>query len=200
MARRTWSSIAGAMPPEIKVKGTVLSGLIRAADAHVPGETRDGLLRTVNGELHNIIETKSIGPTVWYPVAWHREILGYLVGELGAERLGDVVRRSTRDNVGTVHRALMRMFSPATLMGRTALIFGAFFGGRCETKERGPGITDISWSGCHGFDKNCWVAQRTTVEELVAMSGARQIHSKLLAGGRDYDAEMSVEITWQVTA
>lgn len=186
------------MQPEIKVKGTVLAGLVRGCGAHVPGEIRTALLARLNDELRGIVETNSIGPTVWYPVAWHRQILGFLADELGGQRLGDAVRRSTRENVGTVHRALMRIFSPATLMGRTALIFGTFFEGRCEAKERGPGLTAVMWSGCHGFDRNCWNAQLVTVDELVAMTGAKQIRRKLLGGGRDNDADMSVEISWQV--
>jgi hypothetical protein len=187
------------MPPEIHVKGTVLAGLVRGVGAHVAGPARDAMMLRLDGGLKDAVETNTLGPTVWYPVAWHRQLLGFIAQDLGVMQLSDAVRRSTRENVGTMHRALMRVFSPATLMGRTAMIFRTFFEGQCEAEHRAPGLTAIVWSGCHGFDKNCWFAQLATVEELVAMTGAKQVRRKVLDGGTENDAGMVAEISWRVS-
>jgi hypothetical protein len=185
------------MPREIRVKGTVLAGLIRGAGAQAPGEVRDALLRRVDPELKDALETNSLGPTVWYPVAWHRTILGFIAEERGAAQLAESVRRSTRDNLGTVHRVLMRALSPASLMTRSAMIFSSFFEGRCEAEAREVGLTYVRWSECQGFDRNCWFAQLTTIDELVSMTGAKQIRRAVLEGGRDGDPGMLVELAWR---
>src|ERR1700679_2227166 len=99
------------MAPEIHVKGTVLAGLVRGAGAHVAGPARDAMMRRLDGGLKEAVDTNTLGPTVWYPVAWHRQLLCFIAQYLGVLSLNEALRRSTRDNVGTVHRALMRVFS-----------------------------------------------------------------------------------------
>jgi hypothetical protein len=185
------------MPDEIHVKGTVLAGVVRGAGADAKGPARDALLKRLDGELLEALQTNSLGPTVWYPVSWHRRILGFVTDDLGADQLGTVVRRSTRENIGTVHRALMRILSPETLIGRSAMIFRTFFEAKCEVETRGPGRAAVSWLGCHGFDRNCWIAQLLTVEELVSMTGAQQVRRNVLRGGRDNDSDMLIEVTWR---
>jgi hypothetical protein len=185
------------MSSEIRVKGTVVLAMLRAAGAAEPGRKRDALLAGLNGDLLESLQTNMVLPTVWYPIAWHRHLLRFVADEGGTSGLREAVRRSTRDNVGTIHRALMRVLSPDTLITRSARIFGTFFEGQCEAHTRGPGSSSVTWSECHGFDMNCWLAQRESVEELVAMAGAKVTRRALIEGGRDTDPGMVVDLAWR---
>jgi hypothetical protein len=53
------------------------------------------------------------------------------------------------------------------------------------------------WKDCFGFDRNCWRDQVGSTEELVVMSGAKVLRSKVVAGGADSDATMSLELLWK---
>jgi hypothetical protein len=180
---------------EIRVKGTVLSGIVRASGAQHAGTSRARLLQAVDGELRVAIETNSIMPTVWYPVGFYRALLTFVRAEDPA-RLEAVIRSATRDTVGVIHRALMRMFSPDTLISRSARIFGTYFEGEMESRLRSPGFALVKWSSCHGFDGNCWAAQLHTLSELVAMAGVARCSRAVVEGGRDGDSGMVVEVHW----
>ncbi len=180
---------------EIRVKGTVLSGLVRASGAQQVGTSRARLLEAVEGDLRVAIETNSIMPTVWYPVGFYRALLAFVRAE-APERLEAVIRGATRDTVGVIHRALMRVFSPDTLVSRSARIFGTYFEGNMESHLRSPGFALVKWSSCHGFDGNCWAAQLHTLSELIAMAGVARYSRAVVEGGRDGDSGMVVEVHW----
>ena len=91
----------------------------------------------------------------------------------------------------------MRVMSPDTLITRSARIFGSFFEGQCEAHPRGPSLSWVTWTDCHGFDTNCWIAQRESVEELMAMAGAKVTRRAVLEGGRATDAGMVMELAWR---
>jgi hypothetical protein len=170
---------------------------VRAAGAAERGTRRDALLAALSHEPRGTVETNMILPSVWYPIAWHRELLRFVADDGGAPGLREAVRRSTRDNVRTIHRALMRVMSPDTLITRSARIFGSFFEGQCEARPRGPGLSWVTWTDCHGFDTNCWIAQRESVEELMAMAGAKVTRRAVLEGGRATDTSMVMELAWR---
>jgi hypothetical protein len=183
---------------EIRVKGTVLSGLVRASGAHQAGTLRARLLQAVAGDLRVAIETNSLMPTVWYPVGFYRALLAFIGWEDPA-RLEGVIRGATRDTVGVIHRALMRVFSPDTLISRSARIFGTYFEGEMESHLRSSGFAMVRWSSCHGFDGNCWAAQLHTLSELIAMAGVARCGRAVVEGGRDGDSGMLVEVHWGET-
>ncbi len=185
------------MPSETRVKGTVLSGLVRAANGHASGEPRDFLLARLTGDLREAAETNTLMPTAWYPVSWYRDLLGALKDDHGPSKLADFVRRATRDSVGTVHRILVRAFTPDMLLSRTTRIFSSFFDASCESRKLDEGVARVEWAACHGFDRTCWSAQLHTVEELVVMTGAKLTHRAVLGGGQNGDAFMALELRWR---
>ena len=91
----------------------------------------------------------------------------------------------------------MRMLSPETLIKQGARVFSTFYEAKLEVESASKGIARISWSGCHGFDKACWLDQIGATEELVEMSGAKLLKVKTISGGEDRDTAMVVEVTWR---
>lgn len=184
------------MREEIRVKGSVLLGVMGAAERNVPKLEVTLLTSHLGGELVERIRTHSILATGWYPVAWHRALLGALVEHGGPIALREVVQRATYESVSSIHRLLVRALSPETLIQQGARLFSSFFEGTLVMQPREPGLTQIVWSGCHGFDKVCWMAQGHTVEKLVAMTGAKLKRRNVLAGGGDGDDGMVLQLSW----
>jgi hypothetical protein len=180
---------------EIRVKGTTLLNVL-AAIHKVEGDRASDLLRKVDGELSTAIQTRSIIAAGWYPVAWHRRLLGEVVGRGGMIELSEVVRTSTRDSMSSIHRALVKMLSPESLLRQSSRIFSSFFEGTLAVRSETPGIVRIDWHRCVGFDRTCWQAQVLTVDELVTMTGSRVRGRAVLAGGGDGDADMALELRW----
>jgi hypothetical protein len=180
---------------EIRVKGTTLLNVL-AAIQKVEGEVADDLVRKLDGDLATALQTKSIISAGWYPVAWHRRLLGGVVEHGGSIELSEVVRTSTRESMSSIHRLVVKMFSPETLLKQSSRIFSSFFEGTLGVASDAPGVVRIEWKHCVGFDKTCWQAQVLTVDELVAMTGARVRGRQVLAGGGDADANMALELRW----
>jgi len=181
---------------EINVKGTVLWGVINALERGVGPECRSTILKDLTGELGEGVQTRSIIATGWYPIAWHRELLGSVLRHGGPTALRDTVKLSTRENVSTIHRILVRMLSPDTLLKQGTRLFSSFFEAKAVTTQDKPGFSKIEWIGCRGFDKNVWQAQTQSVEELVAMAGAKVKRRTVLSGGSDLDDSMVLELVY----
>lgn len=184
------------MRVEIKVKGSVLWGVLNSLEKGAGWDCRSAILADLTGDLAEGVHTRSMIATGWYPIAWHRELLGLVVRHGGATALRDTIRLSTRENVSTIHRILVRMFSPDTLLKQGARLFSSFFEAKIVATEEKPGLSRVEWIGCRGFDKNCWQAQVQTTEELVAMTGAKLRRRTVLSGGTDLDDTMVLELAW----
>lgn len=182
------------MREEIKLKGSVLWGVLRALETVAGWDAREGIVAGLSGEFGEGVRTRSIIATGWYPIAWHRELLGAIVRHGGLAALRDTVRVSTRDNVSTIHRLLVRVFSRDTLLQQGTRVFSSFFEARAVATRVSPVLTRVEWIGCHGFDKNVWLAQAQTVEELVGMAGAKVKRSRVVSGGADGDDGMLLEL------
>ncbi len=183
--------------PEIRVKGSVLLHVLQAAQDVDRSGLRDAAVGRLGGEVAECMRSGGPIATAWYPVSWHRDILGAIVRCAGTGGLRDVVRRSTRDSVGRIHRVVVRMLTPDTLISRSSNLFSSFFEGTVSAAPRGAGRTEIDWRGCFGFDRNCWLAQVHTVEEMIAMSGAKVLRKSVLSGGADGDSEMTLDVAWK---
>ena len=172
-ARRAKPGLRRRGPPRSGSSGTIILGVLQASEDIDPSRPRKTTARELSGEFGECVRSGGPIATAWHPVAWHRELLGIIAGRGGTTGLRDVVRRSTRDSVGRIHRVIVRMLTPDTLTSRSATLFSSFFEGSLSAHPQGNGVTRIEWKGCVGFDRNCWLAQIHTVEEMVAMSGAR---------------------------
>ncbi len=183
---------------EIRVKGSVIWGVLHALEKGGGWDCRQAVLADLAGEFGENVHTRSLIATGWYPVAWHRELLGKVMRHGGPTALRETIHISTRQSVSTIHRILVRMFSPDSLIKQGARLFSSFFEAKIVAHQVKDGLSRVEWIGCHGFDKNCWLAQTQSVEELVAMTGAKLKRRSVISGGEDGDSAMILELSWQV--
>ncbi len=188
---------ASAAADEIRVKGSVILGVLQAS-AEVDPRWGPGLVvAQVGRELSACLKAGGPMAATWYPIAWHREILGLIAAQGGTAQLREVIRRATRGSVGKIHRVVVRVLSPDVLISRSSSIFSSFFEGTFTAQPQGNGRTELSWKGCRGFDRNCWLAQIHTVEEMVAMSRSTIVRRTVTRGGGDRDAVWALELVWK---
>jgi hypothetical protein len=179
---------------EIRLKGSVLWGVIQALERVMGWDGREQIVSMLTDELGEGVRTRSIIATGWYPIAWHRQLLAGIVRHGGQTALREAVRISTRDNVGTIHRILVRMISRDALLRQGDRVFSSFFEARTKSTRESPTLSRIEWFDCRGFDANVWQAQRETVAELLTMAGSKVRRSRVVSGGADEDDSMVLEL------
>jgi len=105
---------------------------------------------------------------------------------------------STRRDAGTVLRVFFRVLTIPILLGQAGRVFKMFFEG-CDAgiEILEPKHVIVRWSGCHGFDRNLWLDQLGSCEELFALHGGRELSLKVISGGNDGDTTMAMEAQWR---
>lgn len=187
------------MPKEIRIKGTAFIGVVRALGTLRGKPVCDAALDELRGEGGEALRTGTVLASGWYPCEWYRDLLGAAertVSE-GPAFVRELGRISTRESVSAIHRIFMRMLSPDTLMKQGARVFATFYEAELAVQSVAPGEARVVWSGCHGFDKNCWLDQLGATDQLVTMSGAKLPRIRVLTGGNTGDPDMSVECLWR---
>ena len=182
------------MSDEIRLKGSVLWGVIQALERVRGWDGREQIVGELKGDFSEGVRTRSIIATGWYPIAWHRELLAAIVRHGGRTSLREAVRLSTRDNLGSIHRILVRVMSRDALLRQGDRVFSSFFEARTISTRESPKLSRVEWTGCRGFDANVWSAQSETVHELLEMAGAKVKRSHVVSGGTDADDSMALEL------
>ena len=186
------------MGEEIRTKGSNITAMVAAIESVRGAELREKIIADVPGQGGDEIRAKSVIAAGWYPIGWYRDLLATIVKHADGALVRQLGRASTRANVSTIHKIFMRMISPHTLIKQGGRLFSSYFEGASVTIENVEGQTErIAWSDCHGFDRNCWQDQIGSTEELVTMSGAQVLRTKIVSGGQDRDAKMTIELTWK---
>jgi hypothetical protein len=186
------------VPAEIRGKGSNLLSCVSALEMVRSFEYRERVVADVPGEGGELLRNNSILASGWYPIAWYRDLLATVVRHADVTIVRELGRASTRSTVTAVHRIFMRMISPDTLIKQGGRVFSSYFESAAVTVvSETPKLPRVIWSGCHGFDKNCWRDQLGSTEELVVLSGAKLIRARVLSGGEDGDSEMAVEVAWR---
>lgn len=188
----------GRVTQEIRAKGSTFLSIVSALEPARNLEYRDRVLAELPGECGELLRSGSLIASGWYPVSWYTTLLGTAVREADASVVRELGILSTRASVSTVHRIFMRMVSPHTMIKQGYRVFSSYFeGAKAEVLNVAKGTERVTWLDCHGFDRNVWREQQASMEELVRLSGAKLVRSRVMAGGGDLDSQMSVEITWR---
>ena len=188
---------SGILPAlqEVRVKGSTLLGVLTGV-REVCGARTGPMVGALRGELGESVRTKSLVAAGWYPIAWHRELVAMVVANGGQVELREVIRTSTRHSMSSIHRLIVKVFSPDTLLRQSSRLFSSFFEAELLTHVQGPRQVRVEWRECYGFDRNVWQAQVITVDELVAMTGSKVKSRTVTAGGSDGDSAMSLDLHW----
>ena len=157
---------------------------------------RDEVVAGLSGDFREALTTSSLLSSGWYPVEWHRTLLGVVVARGGVLGLREVIHAASRANVGAVHRLLVRAFTPDLLIKQASRVFSSLFEATFLVEIPQPRQARVQWRGCKGFDKTCWLAQIESMDALVTMSGARITRRVVVSGGGPSCDSMAVDFSW----
>ncbi len=188
-----------ATTDEVLVKGVTFRSILAAA-----GELRgpafvERVRASVPGKAGDAIRFGGVISSGWYPIGWFRSLYGTVVDLAGDRDFArEVGRASTRLDAGNVLRLVFRVFTIPMLLGQAGRIFKMYYQG-CDMAldNVAPGHVIVRWSRCRGFDRNVWLDQLGTAEELFALHGGRNLEIAVIAGGSDGDSTMSIEGKWR---
>jgi len=187
------------MTDEIRTKGSNILATVAALATLRDEALRDAVVRDVPGDGGEEIRHKSIIAAGWYPIAWYRDLLATVVKHTNDPAIiRELARHSTRATVPTFQRVFMKLISPHTLIKHGGRLFSSYFENATITVENvDKQVERIAWKDCFGFDKNCWRDQLGSTEELVVLSGAKVLRTKIISGGENGDATMVLDLAWR---
>lgn len=187
------------MTQEIRTKGSNILAMVGALATVRSAELRDAVVRDIPGEGGDEIRHKSIIAAGWYPIAYSRALFKTIVDHTqDAAIIRELGRQSTRATVPTIQRVFMKLISPHTLIKQGGRLFSSYFENASVSVENvEKQVERLTWKDCHGFDKNCWRDQLGSTEELVALSGAKVLRTKIISGGEDGDHAMVLDLAWR---
>lgn len=183
----------------VRVKGTAFRSVLAAAGDLRGPEFVEQVKAKIPGAAGDAIRLGGVVSSGWYPVAWFAALYGTIVRLSGEKDFArEVGRASTRRDAGSVLRVFFRVLTIPMLLGQAGRVFKMFFEG-CDARIEivSSKHVIVRWSGCHGFDRNVWLDQLGTCEELFALHGGRDLSIEVIAGGNDGDSTMVMEGKWR---
>ncbi len=144
-------------------------------------------------EQHRLVEDE------WYPIAWYKELLSAvrvaggdsenIVRAIGAE--------CSRRDLSGPYRWFARLLRPQALFAGSMRFFRSYYDtGEVWVQGAGKGSAQAIWKGCQGFDRNMWVEVIGSCEAILEIGGARELSTRIMAGGNDGDAHMELRARW----
>ena len=130
---------------EIRVKGSVFLGVFQAIEIVGGWSAREAAVLALSGDFGDAVRTNTVLASGWYPVAWHRALLGGVIDRGGALGLREVIHCATRQNVGAVHRLLVRAFTPALLIKQASRVFSSLFEGEFLVDIPESHLARVQW-------------------------------------------------------
>lgn len=188
------------MSGELRCKGVMLRnrvdlvGSLRGEQALA--KTFDLLPR----EIADALRYKSVTATAWYPIAWLREVhaAAAQATSSGPELARTLGREGAKKNFTTIHRTLLPLLSPTSIVERSPRVLRTYFdGGEIRILESSAASVTSRWSGCRGFDRNIWESMLGGCEAALSIARAKDVRVRLVKGGGDGASEAEITAFWQ---
>jgi hypothetical protein len=156
------------------------------------------MMASLPRQLRTDLETGVIVPSGWYPVAWKRELHQAGRRVTGEPRLARMMgNEMTKRDLNGVYRALIRIASPAIVLGASARIFSRYLRpGKMSIVEQGAGFARVLFEDCHDFDENMWNDVFGGCEAALELTGSKVVRVRVEEGGQDGDETTIVTGSW----
>ena len=149
-------------------------------------------------QLRFDLDTGVIVPSGWYPVAWKRELHQAGRKVTGEPRLARLMgNEMTKRDLTGIYRAVVRIASPATVIGASARIFSRYLRpGRMSIIEHGEGFARVLFENCHDFDENMWNDVFGGCEAALELTRSKIVRVRVEEGGQDGDTTTIITGAW----
>ncbi|HEU4412099.1 MAG TPA: hypothetical protein VFS43_43055 [Polyangiaceae bacterium] len=180
------------------IKGTSLLGILKAIE-RAYGEA--GLRATLDAAPAEIRDAYRYGQIVsvgWYPTRWYCDVHRAARRAFGEGRSlpwrlsHDAVTRDFRG----IFQVVVRLLSPEMALRQAPRLLLLYCkGGTVEAVEARRGYGRLRFEGWPDYDENLWSDLQGGVVALLEVCGAKNVITRVLAGGGDHD-HLDVEARW----
>lgn len=186
-------------PQENRCRGLCLLPVI----ARARGLDFEAFMEAVSAldvSVARLIESNTIQPREWYPIASFRTVhagLRAISGGLTEARY--VGLQSSQSDLTTgIFRTLTKVASPGFLMERAAMFFRFYVQhGQLSIRELRANELEVSFRDCRGFDAAIFQDLIGGVEGSLTAAGGTEIELQHLSGGGDDDTHLEVRLRWR---
>lgn len=188
-------------PSQPRVKGVAFR-TVDACFLELRGEQARARARNaMSPEVASAFSSGLVLAASWYPIAWYRDLLRSLRASTaeGPELIRQIGHLSMRHDMKSVYKQIFARFvSPQTMLSISNRLFSTYYDtGAIEVLDAGKGHVLLRMSGCAGWDGNMYTEIEGSSVSLLEISGARQVKTKVVSGGRDGTTEMTLEASWE---
>lgn len=184
---------------ESEVKGLAFLNVLGAIVEVLGASARDEVIRAMPVDGREALTLGSLIASGWYPVRWYRDLLGAAVAvSKDASLPRELGKVSVRRDVTGVRRLLFRVVSVEILTSQAARFFKAYFRpGDVSVVRVDAHTARVAFHHCYGFNEHVWQEQAGGVDGLLEASHVEAPRVRVLAGGNDGDAHMTLESRWR---
>lgn len=157
-------------------------------------------LTHLSDEARTALRYGTLLPSGWYPVEWYADLLLAVVkaSNGGSEVIRNIATMSVEHDVRGVYRFFVEHLNPATVLSVYGKLFPRYYspGNLTVVREDFHQFT-VHIRDCLGFTSLMWQEIYASGQHLLTLSGASNVRDRITKGGRDGDAFMIVEASWQ---
>ncbi|MBC7171089.1 MAG: hypothetical protein H5U40_01605 [Polyangiaceae bacterium] len=138
--------------------------------------------------------------TGWYPISIYRALWAAILRETGesyaiARAIGAA---SVRRDIKGVYRMLFRALSADTAFTLSSKLFSSYYdAGSVTVEERRKGQALAVYEGCVGFDRTMYEELAGSGEEILRLSGAKDVRMTIVRGGQDGNPACEMLLEWE---
>lgn len=148
-------------------------------------------------ELGRALKYKTLVTGGWYPVAWYSQLHSAAHRATREDVSRIVAKDAVQDDFRGVYRLITLALSPQAIFKLAPMITNLYYDtGRCIIDEAQKGVARGHFAGFVGFDRNLWEDTIGGITGIMELAGAKNLAPRILGGGKDGDADMSLEIRW----
>jgi hypothetical protein len=180
------------------MKGQSLRNYLGVLAAVRGVDVAERALALLSPSLREALANRQIVASGWYPVGYKRELHAAGRQVTGEPRLAWTMgSEMTRRDLTGIYRGFMRVVSPRYVLSVGSRFFATYFrGASMRVDETRRGFTRVTFSGCHGFDRNVWLDVLGGCEATLEAAGARFVRMHIESGGRDGDVGATATASW----
>jgi hypothetical protein len=151
------------------------------------------------GELAAGLRYGTIVTGGWYPLEWYREVHAAAqraTGE-GRELSREVAKAGVQDDFRGVYRLVTLALSPQAIFRWAPKVVTLYYDtGQLVIDAAEKGMVKGRFLGFAGFDRNLWEDMIGGVSGVMELAGAKNMAPRIASGGKEGDADMTLEVRW----
>lgn len=185
---------------ERRLKGINFVGTLKALERNKGAEVRARVEAHVPGEAGEALRTGSVVANGWYPASWYAALLASIVDVTreGERFVASLSRDAVRADFETLFKIVRLFLSPKVALAQSLRVSRRYVdGGEIEVVAASESHMHYRMSEYHGYTRLMWRDFVGGIEGVLESMGCQDLEARILAGGRDGDHHLELELRWR---